>query len=236
MNLDEIIDSIDQRPFYRCEDGALYCSPCEDILPQLPEGCVDLCLTDPPYGIGEKWVGGFSEKHGWGKSLPEQSIRNGWDSKPPSKEIFGLIRSRSDLQIIWGGNYFELPPSRCWLIWNKPERGFTLAEAELAWTNADNVARVCDLPRHESNRRHPTQKPLALMEWCLSLSWASGSDLILDPFLGSGTTAVACKRLGRKFIGIEISEEYCQIAKDRIQAESKGISVKELKQGQKVLF
>jgi DNA modification methylase len=106
----------------------------------------------------------------------------------------------------------------------------------LAWTNADSLVRVCDLPRHELNRKHPTQKPIALMEWCLSLSWTENLNLIFDPFLGSGTTAVAAKKLGRHFIGCEISEQYCEIAKQRLIQCDTGVSPKEQKAGQKALW
>jgi DNA modification methylase len=116
--------------------------------------------------------------------------------------------------IVWGGNYFDLPPSRCWLVWNKPERGFTLAEAELAWTNADAVVRVFDAPRSEPGREHPTQKPVALMRWCIAK--LSKAETILDPFMGSGTTGVACVKLGRRFIGIEREPKYFDIACRRI--------------------
>ena len=205
-------------PYYETKLGKLYHGDCLEIMPELEP--VDLVLTDPPYGIGNKWVGGSGENHGWSISHTEKDVRNKWDEKPPTKECFDLIRAKSSVQIIWGGNYFFLPTSRCWLVWNKPERGFTLAEAELAWTNADNVVRVFDRRRHFSNREHPTQKPTALFVWCLEHSWSKKSQLILDPFLGSGTTAVACERLNRRWIGIEISEEYCEISAKRIESEA----------------
>jgi site-specific DNA-methyltransferase (adenine-specific) len=173
-----------------------------------------LVLTDPPYGIQEKWVGG--NKHGWGKAKGENRLRQEWDGSPPDKDTIDSIVSKGRAAIVWGGNYFELPPSRCWLVWNKPERNFTLAEAELAWTNADNVARVCDCNRHEVDRLHPTQKPVKLMKWCMGLPWASGVT-VLDPFAGSGTTLVAAKQLGRKAVGIEIEEKYCEIAAQRLR-------------------
>lgn len=117
--------------------------------------------------------------------------------------------------IIWGGNYFDLPPSRCWLVWNKPERNFTLAEAELAWTNIDAVVRVFDAPRSDVGREHPTQKPLALMRWCIAK--LPRAETILDPFMGSGTTGVAAVNLGRRFVGIEREPKYFDIACRRIE-------------------
>ena len=203
------------KPYYEQDGITIYHGDCREILPQL-DVKVDLVLTDPPYGIADKWVGGFSNKHGWGKALETQEVRNGWDIAPPDKQTFDLLLSISKRQIIWGGNYFLLPLSRCWLIWSKPERNFTLAEAELAWTNADNVVRIYDGNRNDPNKEHPTQKPIGLMKWCMELSWAKDCQLILDPFLGSGTTAVAAKILGRKCIGIEIEEKYCEIAVKRL--------------------
>ena len=192
-------------------DATLYLGDCLDILPTL--GKVDAVVTDPPYGIAEKWKGGFSTKHGWGKAKDESVIRNEWDGRPLDRDALRIVLAAAREHIIWGGNYFELPPSRCWLVWNKPERGFTLAEAELAWTNRDNVVRVFDCPRSEPDREHPTQKPVALMSWCVQKT----SGVVLDPFMGSGTTGVACAKLGRKFIGIEIHEPYFDIACRRIE-------------------
>jgi site-specific DNA-methyltransferase (adenine-specific) len=192
-------------------DCTLILGDCLEVIPTL--GKVDAVVTDPPYGIADKWKGGGG--HGWGKARVEGVLRNTWDSRPLNKNELDILLDSADYQIIWGGNYFELPPSRCWFVWNKPERGFTLAEAELAWTNSDAVIRVFDLPRSESDRLHPTQKPLRLMLRCLELKTHCNS--VIDPFMGSGTTGVACVKLGRKFIGIELDEKYFDIACKRIE-------------------
>lgn len=178
-------------------------------------GRFDLLLTDPPYGIGEKWVGG--KGHGWGKARAEGVLRNEWDEKTPSPDTITLCLSACDEAVIWGGNYFELPPSRGWLVWNKPERGFTLAEAELAWTTRDNVMRVYDGNRSDPGREHPTQKTLELMLWCMK--WFPAAQTVLDPFAGSGTTGRACKDLGRKCTMIEREEKYAEIAARRMGQE-----------------
>jgi site-specific DNA-methyltransferase (adenine-specific) len=191
-------------------DARLYLGDCLEILPSLPK--VDAVITDPPYGIAKTWRGGAG--HGWGKATADAGLRNEWDADIPSDELMAAILAKGDEQIIWGGNYFNLPPSRCWLIWNKPERGFTLAEAELAWTNRDNVVRVFDCPRSEPGREHPTQKPIALMSWCVEKTKAK---TILDPFMGSGTTGVACVTHSRRFIGIEREPKYFDIACRRIE-------------------
>ena len=190
-------------------DAKLYLGDCREILPTL--GKVDAVVTDPPYGIAHLWKGGAG--HGWGKARDEGVTRNEWDTKPLGGELLSQILAAADQQIIWGGNYFDLPESRCWYVWNKPERGFTLAEAELAWTNRDSVIRVFDGNRSEPGREHPTQKPVPLMQWCVEKT----KGLVLDPFMGSGTTGVACANLGRKFIGIEIEPKYFDIACRRIE-------------------
>ena len=188
---------------------------CLEVMRGMPDKCVDLVLTDPPYGIGDKWVGGSGSKHGWSQSHVQKDVRNDWDFKPPKQEVFKEIMRISKEQIIWGGNYFNLPPSRCWLIWNKPERGFTLAEAEMAWTSFDNVVRVFDHPRHIPNREHPTTKPIKLFEWCLSHNWARGVKTVFDPFIGSGTTLLACRKTGRVGLGCEINPDYEPIIRKR---------------------
>ncbi len=200
------------QPYYD-EDGiTIYHGDCRDILPHLPK--VDLVLTDPPYGIANEWVGGNG--HGWARADAMKLERNSWDGEPPSAAVIASCIQAGDIACIWGGNYFDLPPSRCWLVWNKPERNFTLAEAELAWTNKDMVVRVFDGNRSESFREHPTQKTQALMTWCIE---RLGGQTILDPFMGSGTTLRAAKDLGRKCIGIEIEEKYCEIAVRRLAQE-----------------
>jgi len=190
-------------------DATLYLGDCLDILPTL-EG-VDAVVTDPPYGIADKWKGG--KGHGWGNAQMQGVLRNKWDAEPLSQDEIALLLSVGKQHVIWGGNYFPLPPSRCWFVWNKPERGFTLAEAELAWTDFDSVVRVIDAPRSEPSRIHPTQKPVAVMQFSVRKTVG----IILDPFMGSGTTGVACANLGRKFIGIEIEPKYFDIACKRIE-------------------
>jgi len=192
-------------------DCTLYLGDCLEVMPTLDK--VDSVVTDPPYGIADKWVGGFGKKSGWGNQHSMKEVRNKWDTEPLGLTEIEQILSNCNQAIIWGGNYFPLPPSRCWLVWNKPERNFTLAEAELAWTNMDALVRVIDCNRSDPDRKHPTQKPLEVMKF--SVKKVKGT--ILDPFMGSGTTGVACAKLGRKFIGIELDEDYFNIACERIE-------------------
>ena len=193
-------------------DAVLYLGDCRDVLPQL--GKVDAVVTDPPYGIAKVWKGGGG--HGWGRAQDQTANRNEWDSEgPPETVLSWMLGTKS--QIVWGGNYFNLPPSRCWLIWNKPERGFTLAEAEMAWTNFDSIVRVFDYPRSEPDRQHPTQKPLALMRWCVEKT----KGVVCDPYMGSGTTGVACAKAARSFIGVERDEKWFDLSCRRIEAAYK---------------
>jgi DNA modification methylase len=188
---------------------------CLEIMPTLPK--VDAVVTDPPYGIGEIWKGGVGR--GWGNAHAQKQKRNEWDSAERFVDVAAFFRRNLRAPrcpfIVWGGNYFECPPSRGWLVWNKPERNFSLAEAELAYTSIDQRVRVFDYPRSEPDRTHPTQKPVALMKWCLG--FLPNAQTILDPFAGSGTTGVACAKLGRKFVGIELDPGYFDIACKRIE-------------------
>ena len=190
---------------------------CLRVMKEMPDKCVDLVLTDPPYGI----------------KADENPIRakfiydkTSWDRERPSKEIFDEI-FRIINQIIWGGNYFTdyLPLSMGWLVWDKILREFSLADGEMAWTNFDNAMRIFSQNRSfkfKDGFHHPTQKSVELMGWCIKYADKNAkmdNFTILDPFLGSGTTAVACKQLKRNFIGIEISPEYCKIAEERLRQD-----------------
>ena len=199
------------KPYYEDDWTTIYHADCREVLPMLSGLDDALVLTDPPYGIAGVWKGGAG--HGWGRADGQKAVRNEWDGETPDlTPLLAIGRG----QIVWGGNYFNLPPSRGWLVWNKPERGFTLSEAEMAWTSWDTVVRVFDFRRSDPGREHPTQKPLELMQWCLSQPWTDGLAPVLDPYMGSGTTLVAAKNLGRRSIGIEVVEEYCETAARRL--------------------
>jgi len=201
-------------------NATLYQGDCKDILPDLE--MVDAVVTDPPYGIDFGNNGNFKATHGWSKR--RECLK--WDIEKPSKKIFDLILKVSRVQIIWGGNYFTdyLPPTMRWLIWDKGQRDFSLADFEMAWTSQNKASRIFNYARSKAIqdvKKHPTQKPIALMEWCLG--FLPESKTILDPFMGSGTTGVACMNLDRHFIGIEKDPEYFEIACKRISdAESQG--------------
>ena len=183
-----------------------------DILKQLPDKCIDLVLTDPPYGIGNKFKGGTNSKLNKFNNI----VNKGWDNIP-SDEYFNEILRVSKNQIIWGGNYFNLAPTRCFLIWDKMiSFDFSLAMAEYAWTSFDKLAKIYKMPSEKQFREHPTQKPLKLFEMILR-DYSNENDLILDCFSGSGTTAVACHNLKRRFICIEKDKDYWKASVERLE-------------------
>ena len=191
-------------------DATLYLGDCRDILPTL--GKVDAVVTDPPYGIGEdggRFRGRLGQRT---KVLP----KGGWDKARPEPAVFRAILEAAPLQVIWGGNYFAdlLPVSKGWLYWQKLMGG-DFSDGELAWTNRDKALREFTCCPKGKGGLHPTQKPVKLMAWCLG--FLPDARTILDPFMGSGTTGVACANLGRSFIGIEIDPSYFDIACRRIE-------------------
>lgn len=193
--------------------ATLYLGDCLEILPQL--GPVDAVVTDPPYGIkADSNASKKGGKNGWASY-----DYSNWDRQRPPRKVFSDLRASSKAQIIWGGNYFAdfLPASMQWLVWDKGQRDFSLADCELAWSSNWSAARIITFPRGKAlldGREHPTQKPIQVMAW--TLSFLPDARSILDPFMGSGTTGVAAIQLGRKFIGIEIDEDYFEIACRRI--------------------
>jgi len=199
-------------PYFHTDDVTLYCGDCLEILPHL--GKVDAVVTDPPYGINRDGSRKSTGSHGGRKAYEFR----GWDKSPPAASVFAEIFRVSDQQVIWGGNYFtrHLPPRMGWLVWDKGQN-ICSSDCELAFTSRNKALRRKVLNRAalaKDGAVHPTQKPVAIMEWCLS--FVTGST-ILDPFMGSGTTGVACVKTGRKFIGIELDPAYCEIAKQRIE-------------------
>jgi DNA modification methylase len=211
-----------RHPYYEHAGIAIYHGDCREILPTLPK--CDLLLTDPPYGIfGNDSEGRHDAANGWAQyGVPV------WDKEPADRATIELCRMAAKRSIIWGGNYFHLPPSMGWLIWNKMQRNFSLADAEMAWTSERKATRIFDYSRRaalQDGKSHPTQKPLALMKWCLSLF--PDARTVLDPYCGSGTTLVAAKAMGLQATGIEIEERYCEIAAHRLSQEVFNFSMRE---------
>ena len=198
-------------------NATLYLGDCRTILPTL--GKVDAVVTDPPYGMGKLLDRTPCEEGAtrWAKHFGEGAPK--WDTHAPIDAVYAAVAA-APIAIIWGGQFFALPVGRCWLAWNKIIRNWSSSEMELAWSNLDKANRAFDYSHGqlatEGKHYHPTQKPVPLMEWCIN-HCGDAAHVILDPFMGSGTTGVACMNLGRKFIGIEIEPKYFDIACRRIE-------------------
>lgn len=202
------------KPYYQDATTVLYCADAAEIFPRLEFGAI---VTDPPFGLGKKLNGGS-----WGAT---KSDAMNWDAAPPFQIINDLLDLRLP-SVIWGGNYFSLPPSRGWLCWHKPDAPPTMAQLELAYTNQDkNAAQIKHSIAATNGERcgHPTQKPVAVMTFSILYLLNAGnftSGAILDPFAGSGSTLVAAKRAGLPAIGIEINKNYCDMAIERLRQNS----------------
>jgi site-specific DNA-methyltransferase (adenine-specific) len=183
---------------------------CLEAMKKIPDKYFDLVLTDPPYGIGIS-SNPIRQKHG----------KKNWDDFAPSEEHFQEIIRISKNQIIWGANYFDLPPSKCFLVWDKKQPyEFSLAMAELAYCSIDFPAKIYSHSnRGDEDKKHPSQKPLKLMEFCIEFA-RSREDIktVFDPFMGSGTTAVACQSLGLEWCGCELEADYVAISNKRLEA------------------
>jgi site-specific DNA-methyltransferase (adenine-specific)/modification methylase len=202
----------------------LYLGDCTDILPTLPK--VDAVITDPPYGINENSKKVASRGN---LATPKYYGDFDWDKAPPSDKLIELIRTKGHFQAFFGGNYFTLPPTSCWLVWDKLNGNNDFADCELAWTNWPKAVRRLQwrwngmIRQGNEERYHPTQKPVGVMKWVIEL--CPKAETILDPFMGSGTTGVAAIQMGRKFIGIEKDEKYFELACQRIEQASKQVDM-----------
>ena len=202
----------------------LWHGDCREVLPLLPP--VDLVLTDPPYGIGVMSANYKNKTTKRGACLAHKTNyeEGEWDSSPPPVWVVELMRDKSKWQIFWGGNYYTLPPAVGWLVWDKENGDNGYADCELAWTNLPQAIRRVKwrwagmLQQNMANkeeREHPTQKPVPVMRW--ALMQAKGVQTVCDPFMGSGTTGVACVMEGLQFVGIERERKYFEIACRRIE-------------------
>ena len=208
------------KPYFTDGTVTIYHGDCAVIAPQL--GTFDLLCTDPPYGISE--ARGKNRSRSNLAKAKDYGISD-WDDKPPSDVLLSSLRAITRWQCIFGGNYFALPPSPCWLVWDKENGENDFADCELAWTNWPKAVRRI---RHMWNgmfrkggeaREHPTQKPLHVMTWAIGLCPGRPST-VFDPFMGSGTTLRACKDLGISCVGIEREEKYCEIAARRMSQQT----------------
>jgi DNA modification methylase len=205
------------------EDVRLVLGDAREVMRGMADGSVDAVVTDPPYGLREARGKNRSRTHA--ARATDYGVAS-WDDRPCPPGAIAEMRRVSRWQIIFGGNFFVLPPSPCWLVWDKLNSG-DFADCELAWTNLKGAVRRIQhrwngMIRDGADRRvHPTQKPLAVMRWCLS--FLPQGCTVLDPFMGSGTTGVVCVQTGHPFLGVDSNPDYVALAQRRIEeARSEG--------------
>ena len=204
------------------ELNRLYNMDCMEGMRQFPDKYFELAIVDPPYGLGDR----LSDGGGKLKNTPMAVLyRNStkWDTAPDESYFNELFRV-SQNQIIWGGNYFWLPPSRCMICWDKKQYMPTLSAWELAWTSFDKPSKIFRHVSTDKNRFHPTQKPVALYSWLLN-QFAKPGDKILDTHVGSASSLIACYEYGFDFIGFEIDKDYYEAAQKRLQAVMSQVSM-----------
>lgn len=190
---------------------------CMTYMAALPDKAFDLCIVDPPYGLGDR----LSDGGGKLKNRPHIQLykENKFDHATPEPEYFLELTRVSKNQIIWGGNYFDLPPTRCVICWDKQQLMPTFSKWEMAWTSFDKVAELWKGRSTDIGRIHPTQKPVALYEWLLT-KYTKPGQRILDTHLVSGSSAIAAHNLGFDFIGVELDADYYAAAAKRFEAHT----------------
>ena len=192
----------------------------------------DWCITDPPYGIGECGKKNHSRSN---LAVAKKYTEKDWDNKRIPKKIFEQIFEVSKEQIIFGGNYYTdyLRPSSCWIVWDKLNGKSDFSDCELAWCSQRRGVRKIEYRwqgmlqgnmREKEVRIHPTQKPLPVISWIIT-KYTKENDLILDPFMGSFTTAVACHKLNRRYIGFELDKEYYELGTNRLKEVKRQITM-----------
>ena len=183
---------------------------CMEYMKTVPDKYYELAIVDPPYGIGMDG----------GKRQYSEYERKNWDTAIPDKKYFSELFRVSEHQIIWGGNYFGLPPFKCFLIWDKTLHGNTYADGEMAWTSFNKVARIFPLNIcFNRDRIHPTQKPVALYKWLLQ-NYAKPNDKIFDSHVGSGSSRIACYDMGFDFMGCELDADYWKAQEERFKSHT----------------
>lgn len=189
----------------------LYRADCREVLGEVK---ADAIITDPPYGIS------FAAQPTTGGRKRGQ-LRETWDDETPADVVLKL-REMARLCVIWGGNYYPLPCTRGWLLWRKPDAPPSMAHGELAWTSRDQNLKVIDWSISATNAErvgHPTQKPVRVMSWSMEQVGVPDGATVFDPFMGSASTAIACLRTGRPFIGVERDPGHFNTAVERIRRE-----------------
>ena len=202
------------------ELNKLYNIDCMEAMRDIPDKYFELAIVDPPYGVSIETSGTYFK----------QFKTKGWDNAIPSAEYFKELFRVSQNQIIWGGNYFleYLGSTKCFLIWDKMiGEGMSFADAELAWTSFKKPTRIKKLSSNSNGGKiHPTQKPVALYAWLLN-NYAKQGDKILDTHVGSGSSLIACHRLGFEYMGFEIDKDYYEAATKRLARETEQIRMED---------
>lgn len=197
-------------------ESVAYNMDCMEYMRSLPDNAFDLAVVDPPYGIGIN--------HNMGRrkgDKPSEYKKVTWDSKPPEKEYFDELFRVSKNQIVWGANYFQMPPTKCFIVWRKPQisEDVSFSMVEYAWASFDKTAKEWIGMSAEADRIHPTQKPVALYAWIFS-RYAKPGDKILDTHLGSGSSRIAAYDADLDFVGCEIDKDYFKAQEERFAAHS----------------
>ncbi len=191
---------------------------CMEYMAGLPDKAFELACVDPPYGLGDKLIIGGKELQGRAMT----ALHSGWDEAIPSAEYFSELRRVSENQIIWGGNYFDLPPTRGVICWDKVQPWPNFSAWEMAWTSFDCVARMFKFDNRTGDKIHPTQKPVKLYEWLLT-NYAKPGDKILDTHLGSMSSVIACLNLGFEVVGCELDSDYFKAGCERVAQSQKQV-------------
>ena len=210
-------------------DYGFYNMDCMEGMKQFPDKYFDLAIVDPPYGINADSFGMGDGINGRGRSVArilKKERKNGsWDIEKPSGEYFAELQRVSKNQIIWGGNYFDLPPSRGVIVWDKMQPWENFSQIEYAWSSFDRPSALFKYrSTTDKGKIHPTQKPVALYEWLIN-RYAKDGDTILDTHAGSASSLIACHRTGHKYVGFEIDEYYYGMAKKRLEAETAQVNI-----------
>jgi site-specific DNA-methyltransferase (adenine-specific) len=189
---------------------------CMEFMKGVPDKYYELAIVDPPYGIGGDALHQNRLKKGSGKLKNRviQTMNSSWDNNPPKQEYFDELFRVSKNQIIWGGNYFPLPPTRCVIAWDKVQPWENFSQWEMAWTSFDSPARLFKFDNRTGDKIHPTQKPVALYKWLLK-NYAKPNDKIFDSHVGSGSSRIACHDMGFDFEGCEIDKDYWEAQEER---------------------
>ena len=194
---------------------------CMEGMKQFPDKFFDLAIVDPPYGI--------SINHNMGRRKGDKHSEYKkvlWDNQPPDESYFNELFRVSKNQIIWGANYYTMPPTKCFIVWRKPHitENVSFSMLEYAWTSFDGTSKEWIGMSNEPDRIHPTQKPVALYEWLLN-KYAKQGDKILDTHVGSASSLIACHNLGFKYVGFELDSDYYKAAFDRLEQVKSQISI-----------